>query len=35
MDRDRDVTAFGERARRYDEGRLGQLHHQIADAPPS
>jgi hypothetical protein len=31
MARDRDVAAFGERARSYDEGRLGQLHHQIAD----
>lgn len=28
---DRDVAAFGERAQRYDQGRLGQLHHQIAD----
>jgi len=31
MARDRDVAAFGERAKRYDEGWLGQLHHQIAD----
>jgi ubiquinone/menaquinone biosynthesis C-methylase UbiE len=31
MARDRDVAAFGERAPRYDEGRLGELHHQIAD----
>jgi ubiquinone/menaquinone biosynthesis C-methylase UbiE len=31
MSRDRDVAAFGERAQRYDEGWLGQLHHQIAD----
>jgi ubiquinone/menaquinone biosynthesis C-methylase UbiE len=31
MARDRDVAAFGERAQRYDEGRLGRLHHQIAD----
>jgi len=31
MARDRDVAAFGERASLYDEGRLGQLHHQIAD----
>jgi len=31
MARDRDVAAFGERARHYDEGWLGQLHHQIAD----
>jgi ubiquinone/menaquinone biosynthesis C-methylase UbiE len=31
MARDRDVAAFGERAPRYDEGWLGQLHHQIAD----
>ena len=31
MARDRDVAAFGERAQGYDEGRLGQLHHQIAD----
>jgi ubiquinone/menaquinone biosynthesis C-methylase UbiE len=31
MARDRDVAAFGERAQHYDEGRLGQLHHQIAD----
>ena len=31
MARDRDVAAFGERAQRYDEGWLGQLHHQIAD----
>jgi ubiquinone/menaquinone biosynthesis C-methylase UbiE len=28
---DRDVAAFGERAQHYDEGWLGQLHHQIAD----
>jgi ubiquinone/menaquinone biosynthesis C-methylase UbiE len=31
MARDRDVAAFGERARRYDEDWRGQLHHQIAD----
>jgi ubiquinone/menaquinone biosynthesis C-methylase UbiE len=31
MARDRDVAAFGERAQGYDEGWLGQLHHQIAD----
>jgi ubiquinone/menaquinone biosynthesis C-methylase UbiE len=31
MARDRDVAAFGERAQCYDEGWLGQLHHQIAD----
>jgi ubiquinone/menaquinone biosynthesis C-methylase UbiE len=31
MARDRDVAAFGERAQHYDQGRLGQLHHQIAD----
>ncbi len=31
MDRDRDVAAFGKRARRYDDGWRGQLHHQIAD----
>jgi ubiquinone/menaquinone biosynthesis C-methylase UbiE len=31
MARDRDVAAFGERAQRYDEGWLGQVHHQIAD----
>ena len=31
MARDRDIAAFGERAQRYDEGWLGQLHHQIAD----
>ena len=31
MGRDRDVAAFGERAQHYDEGWLGQLHHQIAD----
>jgi ubiquinone/menaquinone biosynthesis C-methylase UbiE len=30
MARDRDIAAFGERAPRYDEGWLGQLHHQIA-----
>ena len=29
--RDRDLAAFGERAQHYDEGWLGQLHHQIAD----
>jgi ubiquinone/menaquinone biosynthesis C-methylase UbiE len=29
--RDRDVAAFAERAQHYDEGRLGQLHHHIAD----
>jgi ubiquinone/menaquinone biosynthesis C-methylase UbiE len=27
----RDVTAFGERARGYEEGWLGRLHHEIAD----
>jgi hypothetical protein len=26
-----EVAAFGESAQRYDEGWLGQLHHQIAD----
>jgi ubiquinone/menaquinone biosynthesis C-methylase UbiE len=31
MARDRDVAAFSERAQHYDEGWLGQLHHQIAD----
>ena len=31
MARDRDVAAFGERAQRYDDGWLGQLHHRIAD----
>jgi SAM-dependent methyltransferase len=31
MARDREVAAFGERARHYDEGRLGELHHLIAD----
>jgi ubiquinone/menaquinone biosynthesis C-methylase UbiE len=31
MARDRDVAAFGERAQHYDEGWLGELHHQIAD----
>jgi ubiquinone/menaquinone biosynthesis C-methylase UbiE len=31
MARDRDVAVFGERARHYDEGWLGELHHQIAD----
>jgi ubiquinone/menaquinone biosynthesis C-methylase UbiE len=31
MARDRDVAAFGERAQHYDQGPLGQLHHQIAD----
>ena len=31
MSRDRNVAAFGRRAQRYDEGWLGQLHHQIAD----
>jgi ubiquinone/menaquinone biosynthesis C-methylase UbiE len=31
MAHDRDVAAFSERAPRYDEGWLGQLHHQIAD----
>ena len=31
MARDRDVAAFGERAQHYDQGRRGQLHHQIAD----
>ena len=31
MARDRDVAAFGERAPRYNEGWLGQLHHEIAD----
>jgi ubiquinone/menaquinone biosynthesis C-methylase UbiE len=28
---DRDVAAFGRRARRYDQGWRGELHHQIAD----
>ena len=31
MARDRDVAALGELARRYDEGWLGELHHEIAD----
>ena len=31
MARGRDVAAFGERAQHYDQGQLGQLHHQIAD----
>jgi len=31
MARNRDVAVFGERAQHYDEGWLGQLHHQIAD----
>jgi ubiquinone/menaquinone biosynthesis C-methylase UbiE len=31
MARDRDVAAFGERARRYDQDWRGRLHHQIAD----
>jgi ubiquinone/menaquinone biosynthesis C-methylase UbiE len=31
MARDRDVAAFVKRAQRYDEGWLGQFHHQIAD----
>ena len=31
MARDRDVAAFGERARGYDEGWRGRMHHQIAD----
>ncbi len=31
MARDRDVTAFGERAQGYDEGWRGRMHHQIAD----
>ncbi len=31
MTRDRDVAAFDERARRYDEGWLGRLHHEIAE----
>lgn len=31
MARDRDVAAFGERARAYDEGWRGRMHHQIAD----
>ena len=31
MARDRDLAAFGERAQHYDEGWLGELHHQIAD----
>jgi ubiquinone/menaquinone biosynthesis C-methylase UbiE len=31
MAHDRDVAAFGERAQRYDQGWLGQLHRQIAD----
>ena len=28
---DRDVAAFGRRARRYDQGWRGRLHHQISD----
>ena len=31
MARDRDVAAFGERARGYDLGWRGRMHHQIAD----
>jgi ubiquinone/menaquinone biosynthesis C-methylase UbiE len=31
MARDRDVAAFGERAKSYDEGWRGRMHHQIAD----
>ena len=27
----RDVAAFEGRAARYEEGRLGRLHHQVAD----
>jgi ubiquinone/menaquinone biosynthesis C-methylase UbiE len=30
MASDRDVAAFGRRARRYDQGWRGQLHHQIS-----
>jgi ubiquinone/menaquinone biosynthesis C-methylase UbiE len=31
MPRDRDVAAFDERAEGFEEGRLGRLHHEIAD----
>ena len=31
MTRDRDVAAFGRRARGYEEGWRGRLHHEIAD----
>jgi ubiquinone/menaquinone biosynthesis C-methylase UbiE len=31
MSRDRDVAAFDQRARGYEEGWLGRLHHEIAD----
>ena len=31
MTRDRDVAAFGQRARGYEEGWRGRLHHEIAD----
>ncbi|MGH9092718.1 MAG: class I SAM-dependent methyltransferase [Acidimicrobiales bacterium] len=31
MPRDRDVAAFHERAPRYEHGRLGELHREIAD----
>ncbi|MGH2849982.1 MAG: class I SAM-dependent methyltransferase [Solirubrobacteraceae bacterium] len=32
MSHERDVAAFGARAPRYEEGRLGRMHHEIADA---
>ena len=31
MSRDRDVAAFDQRARGYEEGWRGRLHHEIAD----
>jgi ubiquinone/menaquinone biosynthesis C-methylase UbiE len=31
MARDRDIAAFDERARGYEDGWLGRLHHEIAD----
>lgn len=31
MTRDRDIAAFDERARRYGQGWLGRLHHEIAE----
>ncbi|HXW78098.1 MAG TPA: class I SAM-dependent methyltransferase [Acidimicrobiales bacterium] len=31
MSRDRDIQAFDDRARSYEEGWLGRLHHDIAD----
>jgi len=34
MARNRDVAAFGERAQRYDERRLGELHHLAARPAP-